>query len=254
MSEPSGVQERITAFWNAVAPSYDAADNVATPGTDDYRRWGEALRAVLPPPPARVLDAGTGTGFVARLAAELGHHVTAIDLSPAMLDSSAVSRETELEIAFTVGDAVDPPFQAASFDAVVSRSLLWTLREPARAFASWFRLLRPGGRVVAIYGLSSSAEEASHQRSDEEQSAANADFFTRHYTPAVRAALPAIELRDCEWLFRVAAEAGLCDVRAIPLEVVRGWETSPGSDLPYALVGRRPSAVESVPITGTNYG
>lgn len=64
---------------------------------------------------------------MARIAAELGHEVTAIDLSAGMVEASAV-RDTGLGITFAVGDAVKPPFPAGSFDAVVSRSLLWTLR------------------------------------------------------------------------------------------------------------------------------
>jgi hypothetical protein len=40
-------------------------------------------------------------------------------------------------------------------------------------------------------------------------------------------------------LLTAAAAAGFRDVEVIPLEMVRGWETSPGSDLPYALSATR---------------
>jgi protein-L-isoaspartate O-methyltransferase len=45
----------------------------------------DALRPLLPPPPADILDVGTGTGFLALLLAELGHRVSGIDLSEGML-------------------------------------------------------------------------------------------------------------------------------------------------------------------------
>ena len=167
----SAVQDRITAFWDVIAPRYDSPDNVAAPGSADYDHWVDALRSVLPEPAARVLDVGTGTGFVARIAAELGHHVTAIDASQATLDASA--RDPGLAITFVVGDAVAPAFPAGT--------------STSRACSS-------------------------------------ADSH---------AAL------DHDYLLGVAATAGFVDVTVTPLEVVRGWETSPGSDLPYALVGYR---------------
>jgi len=46
-----------------------------------------------------------------------------------MLDASP-ARDCGPAITFAVGDAVDPPFPAGSFDVVASRSLLWTLRQP----------------------------------------------------------------------------------------------------------------------------
>jgi len=86
------VPAQITAFWDVVVSIYDSADNVALPATAEYANWVRALRSVLPARSARVLDVGTGTGFVARIAAELGHRVTAIDISKAMLDASAGMR------------------------------------------------------------------------------------------------------------------------------------------------------------------
>jgi len=59
------------------------------------------------------------------------------------------------------------------------------------------------------------------------------------YTAQTRAQLPAMHLTDHEVLARIATAAGFRGVRAIALDALRGWETSPGSDLPYALVGYR---------------
>jgi ubiquinone/menaquinone biosynthesis C-methylase UbiE len=235
MNMPEG-QGRITAFWNTVAPDYETPDNVAPVGTADYAKWVDALRSVLPASPARVLDVGTGTGFIARIAAELGHQVTAIDLSEGMLDASPAR---DCSITFAVGDAVDPPFPERTFDVVVSRSLLWTLRQPDQAFRNWYKLLAPGGRMVAIYGLSAAAGPELPPDAGAKDSGQEPTFFERHYTPDVREQLTAMYLTDHQPLVTAAEAAGFRDVEIIPLEMVQGWETSPGSYLPYALSGTR---------------
>ncbi len=236
MDEAESVQGRISAFWDQVGPSYDGPDNVAEPGSAAYADWREAIRSVLPEAPSDLLDVGTGTGFVARLAAELGHRVTGVDLSEGMLNSARLQLpRAGLPVTLMVGDAVDPPFPAASFDVVISRSVLWTLREPATAFANWHRLLRPGGRVVAIYGLA----DRPPRPADPDQDAEPTGLFPRTYTASVRAALPAMALTAHGPLVWIAKDAGFVGLTTSPLTVVRGWETSPGSVLPYALVGRR---------------
>lgn len=224
-------QRSITSFWQIVAPHYDSPENVARPGTDGYQDWTRAIRSVLPDPPARVLDVGTGTGFVARIAAELGHAVTAIDLSEAMLDASTAS---DPGISFSIGDAVDPPFEAESFDVVINRSLLWTLREPARAFTNWHALLAPGGRAICIYGIR--PETTSPPSPPDEP---RAEIFSRHYTSAVQAQLPAMHLHDHEPAIQWATTAGFDNVEAVALEPVADWEASPGAFQPYALLAHR---------------
>jgi SAM-dependent methyltransferase len=231
-------QRRITGFWNTVAPNYETTDNVAPAGTADYANWVAALGSVLPSSPTRILDVGTGTGFVARIAAELGHQVTAIDLSEGMLDASS-ARTCGLAITFAIGDAVDPPFLERTFDVVVSRSVLWTLRQPELAFRNWYKLLAPGGRMVAIYGLSAAAGPDPPPDAAAKDSGQEPTLFERHYTAEIREELTAMYLADHQSLLTAADAAGFRDIEVIPLEMVRGWETSPGSDLPYALVGTR---------------
>lgn len=89
--------------------------------------------------------------------------------------------------------------------------------------------------MIAIYGLSP------RHRLKDAGPAAEPSLFERHYTPDTRSALPAIELSSHEPLLGIAATAGFEHAQAVALETLRGWETSPGSDLPYALVAHRPS-------------
>ena len=84
--DPQSVQRNITGFWNTVAPEYAARPgNVVPPGTDAYIAWSSAVRDAFPDTPCDVLDVGTGTSFLALIAAELGHRVTGIDLADGML-------------------------------------------------------------------------------------------------------------------------------------------------------------------------
>jgi|DewCreStandDraft_1066081.scaffolds.fasta_scaffold00312_9 ubiquinone/menaquinone biosynthesis C-methylase UbiE len=149
------IKHRIREAWERGATSYDEQYGHGLRSTDEHDAWSLLLRRLLPPePPLQVLDVGTGTGFLAILLAELGHTVTGIDISESML---RVAHEKATRLGITVdfreSDAHALPFPDASFDAVVSRHLLWTLLEPERAVREWARVTRPGGRVLAIDGI-----------------------------------------------------------------------------------------------------
>jgi SAM-dependent methyltransferase len=63
------------------------------------------------------------------------------------------AREMELDIDVAEGDAEAPDFAPHTFDVVISRHLVWTLPNPAKALKAWRKLLKPGGLVVVIDGV-----------------------------------------------------------------------------------------------------
>ena len=66
--------------------------------------------------------------------AHLGHQVTGIDLTPAMLEeASTMAASLELDIDFRQMDAQQLEFENETFDVVLSRNLTWTLPEPETA-------------------------------------------------------------------------------------------------------------------------
>lgn len=147
----SDIADRLREFWDADAETYDRSAIHALSDPVEAAAWRAALRRNLPDPPARVLDAGAGTGAITVLLAELGYRVTALDLSEAML---ARAREKAagrgLDVEFAVGPADRPP--AGPFDSVVERNMLWTNPEPVGTLASWREATVPGGRLLVLEG------------------------------------------------------------------------------------------------------
>ncbi len=91
-----------------------------------------ALKAHLPPPPARILDCGSGPGRYAIELARLGYEITLFDLSKKELDlARRAATEAGVEMAgYEVGSALDlSRFADASFDAVLCLGPLYHLLE-----------------------------------------------------------------------------------------------------------------------------
>ena len=96
-----------------------------------------------------VLDIGTGPGFFAIILSELGYTVTAIDLTPAMLDEARRNAgPLACGIEFSVMNAEALTYADNRFDVVISRNLTWNLPHPDKAYAEWVRVLKPGGLLL----------------------------------------------------------------------------------------------------------
>lgn len=103
--------------------------------------------------PPRILDVGTGPGFFAAILAGEGFSVTGIDISPMMLEQARENAEQYGSAPeFMLMDSEAPDFPEESFDLIVSRNVVWSLKNPGGAYAAWRRLLRPKGRLVVFDG------------------------------------------------------------------------------------------------------
>lgn len=149
------IKHSIAQKWNGWAMSYDEQYAHGLKSEEEKRAWKAVLEeAVGFGQVLKVLDVGTGTGFVALLLAEMGHQCWGVDISEEMLNiAKAKAKSLNLSVKFLWGDAESLPFADGEFDVVVNRHLLWTLPQPERALQEWLRVLRPEGRMVIINGV-----------------------------------------------------------------------------------------------------
>jgi ubiquinone/menaquinone biosynthesis C-methylase UbiE len=98
---------------------------------------------------ARVLDAGSGSGAMARLMASTHPEwdVVGVDFNPAYV-AYARDRSRFANLSFQQGDLRALNFADASFDVIWSRFVLYFLPTPEDAIREFRRVLRPGGEVV----------------------------------------------------------------------------------------------------------
>lgn len=138
--------------WDAEAAGFDEEPDHGLRDPKVRAAWAARLGTWLPDRPADVLDLGCGTGSLSLLAAERGHRVTGVDLSPPMV-ALARAKLAGRDAVFLLGDAAAPPVGGQRFDVVLVRHVLWALPDPARVLRHWRGLLRPGGRLVLVEGV-----------------------------------------------------------------------------------------------------
>jgi len=138
-------------LWELYARVYDSLPKYYKP----YQRLLADVVAVVEnntPKGGRILDAGCGTGNYSIELGRRGYDVVGMDLSPAMLERARLKqkeaglgsvefRECDIEegLAF---------YHDGSFDCVVSIHALYVLEAPEIAIGEYFRVLKPGGRLV----------------------------------------------------------------------------------------------------------
>jgi len=94
-------------------------------------------------PGFKVLELGCGTGLFTRELAKSGAQVTAIDISPELLDLARRDLGAQ-NVSFRLENAYQSSFSDESFDFVVGSSVLHHL-DVSAALKEAFRVLKPGG-------------------------------------------------------------------------------------------------------------
>jgi ubiquinone/menaquinone biosynthesis C-methylase UbiE len=101
--------------------------------------------------PLSVLETAAGSGVVTRaLASTLSSdaHYTVTDLNQPMLDHAASKQEPDTRISWRQADALDLPFDDASFDVVVCQFGVMFYPDRITGYAEAYRVLKPGGALI----------------------------------------------------------------------------------------------------------
>jgi SAM-dependent methyltransferase len=100
------------------------------------------------------LDLGAGRGIASYALAKDGFEVAALEPDPSLLVGAGAIRqlavETGLPINICEQYSENIPFPDAHFDVVVARAVLHHSRDLGTACKEVFRVLKPGGRFVAV--------------------------------------------------------------------------------------------------------
>lgn len=145
----------VQGMFARIAHRYDLMNRAMTAGQDVRWRREVILRAALPAH-GRLLDLGAGTGDLAREALRQSPTVTAV-AADFTLEMMQVGKQRPAKLplevqrlAWSAADAQSLPLPDNTFDAVVSGYLLRNVSNLALSLAEQRRVLKPGGRIVAL--------------------------------------------------------------------------------------------------------
>ncbi len=116
-----------------------------------FRRWAARLVTHAEATAGeRILDAGCGTGIVARtVAARLGPKakVIGVDLNGGMI-AEARRQDSDRAVSWKTGALEELAFDDGTFDLILSQQVLQFVPDRAQALEQLHRVLAPGGRLV----------------------------------------------------------------------------------------------------------
>jgi demethylmenaquinone methyltransferase/2-methoxy-6-polyprenyl-1,4-benzoquinol methylase len=147
--------EYVQEMFTRIAPRYDLMNRLMTAGQDVRWRREVISRARLNDG-ARLLDLGAGTGDLAReaLRRHPGCSAVAADFTLEMMrvGQSRLKQSPPLagEVSWSAADALNLAFPSRIFEAVVSGFLLRNVTDVTRSLAEQYRVLKAGGRIVAL--------------------------------------------------------------------------------------------------------
>jgi len=151
-------KEIIQSYWQSRARDFAVLRSQEL-HSEKYEQWKKEILAQLPAKQGlKILDVGCGAGFFSIILSQSSMDMIGIDLTPEMIaEAKALAKSEKAAAQFLVMDAEQLEFPDNTFDAVIARNVTWNLPHPAKAYAEWVRVLKPGGIL-----LNSDAEYAKH--------------------------------------------------------------------------------------------
>lgn len=144
--DPAQKQEFLRKSFDETAPWYDWTDRLLSFGSGDwYRR--EAVKRVGLERGMRLLDLASGTGVVARAAAQVtGDPRSIVGMDP----SIGMLRGGHTDSAKVQSPAETLPFRSESFDRITIGFAMRHFSDLSIVFRECHRVLRPGGKLLIL--------------------------------------------------------------------------------------------------------
>lgn len=137
--------------YQRLSPVYDKMEGIAE---KLYQPWRERLWSMVSGP--KILEIGVGTGKNMPYY-PLGLQITAIDLTPGMLERACKrANGVKLQVDLRLGDVQALEFPDFSFDTVAATFVFCSVPDPVLGLKEICRVLKPGGKVILLEHMRSS--------------------------------------------------------------------------------------------------
>ncbi len=186
--------ERIRQVLSTRSGEGTWADSVAGDMERHYspgRTWEATARGLVHLlEPGDVLDIASGDGVLAELLAPRARSITCLDISSRVAEAGRKRLADFSNVSFEVGDMHALPVEDSSFDTVLLMHALTYTENPAQVFREVARVLRPGGKLLAV-----TLESHRHAKAVEPFNHVNLGFTTAQLEALTKQA--GLDVRAC---------------------------------------------------------
>ena len=142
---------RVEEMFTSIARNYDLNNRLHSLWLDQVWRK-KAVRLASISSDDDIVDVACGTGDLAMAFYKAGvRSVLGVDFTQAMLDLAVVkAKSASMNIEYRQGDAMQLDIPDATADVVSIAFGIRNVQQPELAFAEFFRILRPGGRLIVL--------------------------------------------------------------------------------------------------------
>ena len=187
-------RERIPQILNRRRGTGTWADSVAGDMERHYspgRTWEATARSLVHLlDPGDVLDIASGDGVLAELLAPTAKSIVCLDISERVIEAGRRRLKSFGHVEFELGDMHSLPVKDTSFDTVLLMHALTYTNAPVQVFGEAARVLRPGGKLLAV-----TLQEHRHAKAVEPYDHVNLGFTTEQLGAFCTAA--GLQVRTC---------------------------------------------------------
>lgn len=145
-------------YYSRIAHLYD--ETRPLPKSVSEQISDQILRIVAATPKTKFLEPGIGTGRIGLPIIQRGYHYTGVDISQEMMNElkSKFSKVPE-NLTLIQGNAANLPFEADSFDVVLTTHVLHCLNDPLQGLSEIRRVLKSNGVYLACENMLSTRQK-----------------------------------------------------------------------------------------------